>query len=378
MKNLKKAFFFLAVSCAALGVNCAYSSDFVRVNILDNVESASLKVRGAYEIIDSSSGKVVSSGKDLKVTASAYKGGILLGADDFKAGKITVRAQAPDAIAVNGRTFRGTIQFIRDGALRLIAVNRIELEDYIKGILLHEASHYWPDEVLKAQAIVCRSYAVYQTRCNASKDFDLTNDIYSQVYGGKTSERYRTSRAVDDTRGQVLACEGEVFPAFYHATCAGHTEDAAAVWGMDFPPLKGVTCPFCKDSPHYSWHEVLSFGEIEEKLSGFRYAIKGINSIETEGRNNAGRIISVKVGSPQKTLKIPVKEFRNIIGPNSIRSANFTVKVAGNDAVFEGFGWGHGVGLCQWGAYFMAKEGHKYKDILAYYYPGSEVIPIDK
>jgi stage II sporulation protein D len=240
--------------------------------------------------------------------------------------------------------------------------------------LYHEASHYWPDEVLKAQAIICRTYALYQTQENKSKDYDVTSDIYSQVYGGRTSERYRLNRAVQQTTGLVLTYKGNLFPAFYHACCGGHTEDATVVWNLDLPPLKGLVCPFCKDSPHFNWHNILALDEISAKL---RKALLGsgakIKDIQIVGRNNSGRVAAIKLIYAANSAEILAKDFRNIIGPNLIKSTNFSVSVEDGQAIFEGLGWGHGVGFCQWGGYFMAKNGSSYEQILKYYYPGVDV-----
>ncbi|MDD5155818.1 MAG: hypothetical protein PHF11_04960 [Candidatus Omnitrophica bacterium] len=94
------------------------------------------------------------------------------------------------------------------------------------------------------------------------------------------------------------------------------------------------------------------------------------------GKDRSGRITELKIASAEKNIKISAKDFRNLIGPNIIRSTHFQVYLAAQDAVLEGVGWGHGVGLCQWGAYFMAKQGYSYKNILKYYYPGADVASI--
>jgi stage II sporulation protein D len=228
-------------------------------------------------------------------------------------------------------------------------------------------------EALKAQAIVCRTYAVYQMQENKSRDFDVTSDIYSQVYGGKTSERYRTNEAVDATKGQILTYQDKVFPAYFHATCAGHTEDAAVLWNIDIAPLKGVVCNYCKDSPHFNWHLTLDRGELRQRLVNAGYKMGMIKNIEILGKNKSGRITNLNITTTTKDVSISAKAFRNIVGPNEIRSTNFTVNLSGDDLVFEGFGWGHGVGLCQWGAYFMATQGKTAEQILKFYYPQSNV-----
>jgi len=371
-KQITQIIFLFSVFCFPFSFCYAQPSKYVRVSVIENAESLNLKAGGSYEITDSSGG-VLSKGKNLKITVVAHKEGILIAGRDFRTNKLLIKTDDPDIFIINGRKFRGSLQFIIDKNGKLSVVNHIDLEDYVQGILYHEASHYWPMEALKAQAIVSRTYAVYQMQENKSKDYDLTSDIYSQVYGGKTSERYRTNKAVQETRGIVLTYKDKILPTFFHATCGGHTQDASKLWNIDMPPLKGVTCDFCKESPHFSWHYVLSLNEIKEKLIKAGYKIDELRSIEILGKDSSNRNTDLKIVSPLGDIKISAKDFRNLIGPNIIRSTNFKVNIISKDAIFEGFGWGHGVGLCQWGAYFMAKQGYTAEQILRYYYPESDV-----
>jgi len=355
-------------------LNCfAQGSAYIRVAIIQDATSLSLKTTGLFEITDISGSNVLSRGKNLKTTVTAYKGGILLAGKSFNATKVVLSVNEPDVAIINGRKFRGNIQFIRKDNLHLLIVNQINLEDYIKGILYHESSHYWPMEALKAQAIVSRTYAVYQMQENSARDFDVTSDVYSQVYGGSTSERYRTNKAAEETRGIIVTYQGKTFPTYFHATCGGHTEDASMLWNINIPPLKGLPCDFCKDSPHYNWHYVVFIGELREQLKNSGYSLGMIKEINILGRDNSGRITELNITTDRNELKISAKDLRNIAGPNLIRSTKFNVRIEGQDAIFEGTGWGHGVGLCQWGAYFMAKQGRNALEILQYYYPGTDV-----
>jgi len=351
----------------------AQSQKYIRVAVLQDVSSLNLKVPGRCEIVNSVTQKVLSSSRNLKTTVTSYKNEIMLGEVTSNTQRLFIKTDKSGIILINGRRFRGNIELIKKGSGGLLAVNYIDLEDYIKGILYHEASHYWPMEALQAQAIVSRSYAVYQMQENRLKDYDVTSDIYSQVYGGETSERGRTNKAVELTLGRILTYQGKVVPAYFHAVCGGHTEDASLLWNIDIAPLKGVPCNFCKDSPHFNWHYVLALGEIEKNLVNAGFKISGIKDIVILGKDKSGRITDLNIVSSKKDLKISAKDFRNVIGPNIIRSTNFSVNVIKRDAVFEGLGWGHGVGLCQWGAYFMAKQGYTTEQILKYYYPGTDV-----
>ena len=366
----------LGVACHLPPAIChAGTEKYVRVAIIQDAAFLSLKVSGFYEIIDSASKEVLYRDKNLKTTVTAYKNGILIGGRNFSVPKLLIKKEdSAGTIVINGRIYRGNMQFIKKDNLHLVAINYIESEDYIKGILYHEVSHYWPQESLKAQAIACRTYAFYQMQENASKDYDVTSDIYSQVYGGRISERSRTNRAVKQSKGYILTYQGKVFPAYYHAACAGNTEDASRLWDIDIPPLKGVTCNFCNDAPHFKWHTVLSFLEIKDALVKAGHSGCGnIKEIYIMGQDKSGRVERLSMITDKDNIDISAKDFRNIIGPNVIRSTNFTLNVVNSDVIFEGFGWGHGVGLCQWGAYFMAKKGYTAEQILKHYYPGCEI-----
>lgn len=373
-KKVKKAVSIFAFFILGLAFSCfARSSKYIRVAIIQNTVSLNLAVKGFYRIVDSVNNAVLSKGRHLSVDVRSDKSGIKIKGINYKTGRILIEADDPESIMINDRKYRGNIEFIKKENGHLLVVNYIEIEDYAKGILYHEVSHYWPMEALKAQAVACRTYADYQMEQNKSKDYDVTCDIYSQVYGGKTSERYRTTEAVEKTSGETLVYKNKIFPAYFHATCAGNTLNANQLWNIDIPPLKGVACPFCADSPHFNWHCVLSLREIRGKLAKFGIKVDNLKNIVILGRDDSGRIERLELVGADEGVEISSKDFRNSIGPNIIKSANFKVEIADSDAVFEGLGWGHGVGMCQWGAYFMAKQRYKYKEILEYYYPGGEI-----
>lgn len=362
------------VAFRVLVANCyGDGSRYVRVAIIQDAASLNLIVNGFYEVSDPGDDTLLFRGKNLHTTVTAYKEGISIGRQNFNLARIRLEASDRGAIVINGRRFKGDIGLLKSEKSRLSVINYIELEDYIKGILYNETSHYWPIEALKAQAVISRTFALFKTEENLSRDYDVTSDIYSQVYGGRASERQRTNMAVDQTRGQVIAYQGKPFPAYFHATCGGQTEDASRLWQTDIPPLKGVICTFCQDSPHYKWHLVMTLKEIAEKLIGSGYKISNLKNITILGRNDSGRVTDLNLVSDNKNIQIPAKDFRNILGPNTVKSTNFKLSIVDQDVVFEGLGWGHGVGLCQWGDYFMAKQGYKYDQILKYYYPGTDV-----
>lgn len=348
----------------------------VRVAIIKDSSEFSLAIKGEFKIVDRSLSNIASKQKlnrETKVTLTEQ--GFKLGPQEFLTSPIKIIPKKDATIYVNGRRFRGKIDIFRDSQKRLMVINTVELENYIKGVLYHEVSHYWPMESLKAQAIAVRSYALYQMKLNKNKNFDVTNDIYSQVYGGRGSERYRTNIAVVKTKGLVLAYQGKLLLAYFHATCAGHTEDVSKLWKQDLPPLKGVVCNFCRYSPHSRWKKNFRLKDIQDKLNEKGYDLGLIKEIRVVERNRSDRIRTLEIETrDEKTINISGKDFREIIGPNLVRSNNYAIDMQGYYMDLIGKGWGHGVGMCQWGASQMAAEGYSHDQILKYYYPGVDIV----
>ncbi len=351
----------------------------VRVAVLQNIPKFSLSVDGSYQIFPVYSAELLTEGKSLQeVSVTGTPAGIQLGDQELPVFGITLRLQDRQQgfITLNGRHFRGGMDIYRQKDQTLLIINHVDVEDYLQGVLYHEVSHRWPIEVLKAQAVAARTYAIYQAAVSASKDFDLTSDVFSQVYGGATSEKKRTNEAVSMTRGEILIWDNKVFPPYFHATCGGQTLSSRELWNIDVPPLAGVKCSYCVDSPHYYWRASVVKEEAIQKLKRAGYRLKDIDGIEVSRTDPAGRALDLILLHPQGEMQLSANVFRLALGPNQIRSALFTVEIQNQQIVFRGRGWGHGVGMCQWGAYGMARQGKKMEEILAQYYPGAEIVKI--
>ncbi len=282
-------------------------------------------------------------------------------------------------VYIDNMPYRGSVQ-VRPYKNRLLVINMLDVDDYIKGVLYNEISPFWPMEAIKAQAVVARTYALYiisRSKNVPGRFYDLDATDNSQVYTGRNAERYRLSKAVDETKSIIIKCNGKILPAFYHACCGGKTEQASELWNINLPCLASVDCPFCKGSPHYTWMFKISQSEVAKKLRpklgiGFN---EYIISIKPVSYTVSGRVKKLKVMTDiGNEYYILGKEFRMTLGAKNIRSANFTAKLKNGVFVFTGKGWGHGVGMCQWGAYGMAKKGHDFKEILRYYYPSCEIV----
>ncbi len=375
-KSMKKLFvIFLFGLCLLQVPTFAQNKKIIRVAILQDANKAYLSIHGKFEIKALGADESLYQGRRLRTALIVPRDtGIEIGGLDFKICCLRIVPEKDGVIYINDRLFRGEINITRNQNLKLTIVNSLDIEDYVAGVLYHEVSHLWLLEAIKAQAVATRSFALYQASLNKDKDFDLTSDIYSQVYGGKTSEKYRTNVAVNKTKGEALFYKGAILPAFFSATCAGHTEDASNLWNINLPPLKGVVCNFCINSPHYSWRKNFRLKNIEEKLRKEDFDIGDIKNIEIVKRNSSGRVDTLKITSRDgSSLNISGKDFRRIIGPNELKSNNYEIEMKGYYVDFVGKGWGHGVGLCQWGAKAMAEQGNNYIQILKFYYPGAEI-----
>ena len=368
----------------------AQPQQIVRVAVVADARQIKLSIRSSYQILALNTNEELHKGRGLwRAKVSPTESGIKIGKLNFKIYGIRIQPSRSCAIYLNGRRFRGAIDIIRQPDKSLLAINHLDVEEYVCGVLYHEVAPWWPMEALKVQAIVSRSFALYQAKVNAHKDYDLVSTVYSQVYGGRTSERGRTSKAVKLTKGKVLTYKNKLFPTFFHATCAGHTEKASNLWNINLPPLRGRECQFCQRSPHFRWKKKVSLQDIEKALQKAGFKVGLIESIRIVDRDVSGRISDLEIISKRGSkIKLSANHFRLAVGPNIIRSTNFKLQikkryapfqqVGTGQAYFEGYGWGHGVGMCQWGAFFMARKGFNTGQILGYYYPESKVKSIEE
>ncbi|MDD5066016.1 MAG: SpoIID/LytB domain-containing protein [bacterium] len=250
-------------------------------------------------------------------------------------------------------------------------VNIINIEDYIIGVLPNEISPAWPLEVIKAQAVAARTFAEYFIRKSQSNPYDLTDNTFSQVYKGIMPEKESFCKAMEETKDEILVFQDEPIQAFFHSTCGGHTEDALKVWGKHLAYLTGVPCSYCRDSIHYSWEARFSEAELLDKLKG--YGLERIRNIVPEKMSSSGRWVSVKIMGLRKSIILPGNNFRILLGIEKLKSTKFRITKERDGFLIKGKGWGHGAGLCQWGAKTMAEKGYKYYQILRYYYRGTKI-----
>jgi stage II sporulation protein D len=276
---------------------------------------------------------------------------------------------SPSLVKINGKGYRNVIE-LHPQDKGILVVNELPLEDYLVGLINCEISSLWPIEAVKAQAVIARSYAIYQKDNRKGALYHLESSVMDQVYNGADIEDSRAARAVRETSGEVLVHDGAIIQSFYHANCGGHTEAALNVWGADISYLQGVECKYCLNTPPARWELTLGLKKIEALLKNAGFQFGSIREIRGGRLNNSGRLQQLVLVTSRGESRITAVNFRKAIGYGTLKSTNFTMRSHGDEITFSGAGNGHGVGLCQWGAKQRAGDGFSYREILDYYYPG--------
>jgi len=270
-------------------------------------------------------------------------------------------------ISVSGR-----IQLVRRGNGFLV-INRVDVEEYVKGVVPAEVSSAWHPEMLKAQAVAARTYALYQQMLSAAREYDVVATVQDQVYHGKQGVDARILRAVEETRGLVVTYQDAPIYAAFSSTAAGLTEDAMNVWSKEYPYLKGVECPFDLMSPYYQWKSSFKIDTLEQNLRAQGFSVGTIASMTPLSFSRGGRVATLRVLHSGGELVLRGEELRKAVGYTIIPSTQFAIESIGQNVVLSGFGAGHAVGMCQWGAKELAELGYPFSTILRYYYPGTEL-----
>jgi stage II sporulation protein D len=293
-------------------------------------------------------------------------GGVTVNGERTGRSHIIVEA-SHGGLSHSGRQFRGRMELVA-ARESLILINRLPVESYLRGMLDSEMSHSWPMEALKAQAVASRSYAMYQKYFGGRCHYHMESSVLSQVYRGLSHEHAETVRAVEETRGEVLAISGEPVMALFHSCCGGETQGVAGVFGRPSAGLEGVKCGFDAGCPLYRWTRSYSLDAVSDALKKAGLYDGLVESV----KGGAGERISVAGSAGEKKMR--AAQFRAAIGYNRVPSGVFDAVTTEGRAELRGKGYGHGVGMCQYGARGMARAGWDYGRILRHYFPGAEIM----
>ncbi|AUT04532.1 sporulation protein [Nostoc sp. CENA543] len=300
--------------------------------------------------------------------AQAIPGGVAL--DKWQSGLFWIEPSGKGFVYIGDRWYRGRTLVVPTEK-GIDVVNWVDLEEYLYSVIGGEMSSSWPQEALKAQAIAARTYALYkreQQRKNPVYDLGDSPDRW-QIYKGVSSESPATYSAVDGTAGQVLTYKNNLILSVFHACSGGHTENVEDVWGNPLPYLRAVE-DYDQNIKECNWQQTFSPAEISSRISG----VGNVQQIIPEELSPYRSVKALKIVGDRGTKVLRGEEVRTAL---RLRSTRFNVnKAADGSFVLQGLGFGHGLGMSQWGAYNLALRGANHLQILGHYYRGVSLTPI--
>ena len=395
----RRAACLLAVLVAALGgcqngttpppgtppATRASETPTIRVKIGESVPQVRVTVREKYQIYDLGTKQLLLAGDSLPGGVFAVTGGkLLLDGRPLGTPQVTVAAEKGGSIAVAGQAYHGNLRVLAEAG-NVTLVNCVNLDDYLAGVVGAELYKGWHLEANRAQAIVARSYALYQVknpRCGPL--YDVTDSPAThQAYRGVSGETATSREAAVTTRGVVVTTDEagpqRIFEAFFSSTCGGHTVPAHTRFASAprIKPFQGVACAWCTKSPNYLWSRKIGGKDLAARLQQADAALnlKSVAKawVSKDNLTAEGCVKGVWVaGDRGPNFLVSTKAFKACFPEGQrVLSDRFAVTVSGGEVVVNGRGNGHGIGLCQYGAQELATQGHSAEEILAYYYPGS-------
>lgn len=422
------------------GVSYGQGVPSIRVGLWANQQNIVISSNTSFEALNDN-GEVLGRFSNKEKAAFSIQGTqILLNGKPITAKNVEFRMtdDSSDAyMEVNKRSYRGTISIHRTvDKAGLTVVNTLPVEQYLYGVVAREISPDWALEAVKAQAVAARTYALFSINKHNADGYDVCSTTDCQVYDGRESESERTKKAIDDTRGIVAQYENKLISACFHSSGGGFTENSENVWSSPLPYLKGVV-DYDQQSPYYKWKKEYTPQEFSQLLTRAGYNIGDLQAIVLSRLNEppvtavdrgiSGRVKTIRFTGTNGSVMLTGNKLRGLLGLNStlfdiaiVSPAPASIEVPITDSfgdhgtkkvevnlkpsvekglindkdiirritgrpqeriVINGSGFGHGLGLSQWGAKAMAEKAPQsdaayFRTILKHYYQGVDIVKI--
>ncbi len=360
----------------------------IRVNLTPAPQAQLLiAVRGPYVIRTVGSNDILQQGKELAETSvKGSPAGITIGKKLFKQARIELVPTKSGLVVAERHAYHGSLQIERQNSGKLSAVNVVPLEQYVSGVIDAEMPAAFPPAAREAQAIVARTYALWQMQhAEPAAHYDVFATVRSQKYlgveymndrGRKLAGESASSRAAAAaTRGKVCTAQGKLFCTYYSAVCGGRTNVGREIFDDADAALRSVPCEWCRESDKYRWKTELSLAEFQtglKKALGSKTPTE-IKTIRQTAGPGAGIIAQFEISDGKKTAKVNGIALRQSFPNGKLLSPHFAMQLKSGKVQIEGQGFGHGAGLCQWGARGQAQAGKSATEIVRHYYPGAEI-----
>ncbi|HEX4682430.1 MAG TPA: SpoIID/LytB domain-containing protein [Gemmatimonadaceae bacterium] len=316
-------------------------------------------------------------------------------------GPVYARPTGNGLLDVGGKPYRGDVAFYAADSGVMI-VNVVRIDDYLPGVVPLEIGTRAESDsaAVQAQAVSARSYAYTHVTAPSSRYYDITAGTLDQVYGGAAAESPVGSEAVESTRALVLKYAGRVVNAPYHSTCGGATAAASELWRSNDEPylqsvsdqIPGTSRYYCDIAPRFHWTRTLEAATLNAALARYLATYSKVpngrvgvaRDVFVGGHTASGRVATTTISTDRGSFVVRGNDIRYVLrapGGETLNSTHFLLEtVAAADGslarlIIHGNGYGHGVGMCQWGAIGRARAGQDFRTILGTYYPGTTVGP---
>ncbi|MBI5683311.1 MAG: SpoIID/LytB domain-containing protein [Deltaproteobacteria bacterium] len=361
------------MSCTKTIPSRAISSENIKIMVLKDLKAVIVENVGD---IETPSEKVDVPDNGIMKITTEETGRVML--NGIYVNALPIRISSRNKILyLNNRPFRGKLE-VTHGEKGLMVINDVDIEMYLVGLINHEISSKWHIEAVKAQAVIARTYALYQKTKKTNAPYHLEGTVLGQVYSGRITEDESAFEAVMETTGMVLKYNGDLALAVYHSNAGGWTEASQNVWAREYPYLKTVESPYDELAPNFEWNLSNTPNDISTALNNAGYKVGEVEALLPVEKTPTSRIKKIRIIHKNGKLEIAGEDLRRVLGYDKLKSTRFEIKPVAEDGKvrlfdFSGKGSGHGVGLSQWGAKGMAEKGYTYKDILRHYYKGVEI-----
>ncbi len=365
-------FLFIFFSCVPFVKKGKIYEPNIRVLIAFEQDTFSLK---GYFTLTQKDKKIEIRGELIKIKDNKIflKDSLLF---DFTFEPVILTPYPNTNLSFGDKIYRGYFKIVYDAVWKYkkpCLVNILPLEEYLFSVVACEIGpidekNY---ESAKAQAVAARSYALFRILQNQRKFYDIfASPNLDQAYEGKKRETSLTTKAVKETKGEVLMESKKIYKAMYHANCGGILYNGK----RDSERYSLSKMPFCKNSKNYKWDKTLENKDFSESLKRIiNYQKKKplrIKKIKLERERKSQRVKKIRFYTTAGIFYLPGYKFRNLF---DLKSTLLEVKITRNKIKILGYGYGHGKGMCQDGAMAMARKGYNYKEILSHYYPKKKI-----
>lgn len=307
--------------------------------------------------------------KSIEITARRYKFNKIHSKQKSRRNsELNIRLLSPKQKA---RTYQGNLKLYTNKK-ELEIVNQIALPDYLAGVVEAESGPSQVEEYYKNQATICRTYAYKTHKKHKKEGFNLCDGVHCQAYKGKSTGSPLIPKAVKTTKNLVIVDKNEqLIEAVFSANCGGQTNNSEDVWTSALPYLRSINDKFCTDQRQAFWTKKISLDKWKSFLKEKSIIAPNTLLADSFAFIQTKRLKYYTINKQNiklTTLRYGLK----------LRSTFFSIKPEGTQLILSGKGYGHGVGMCQEGAMNMAKKGHKFDEIIKYYYKGVSIVPIRK